>query len=66
MSPKLGVREKRRKQLTRAAMECIAHKGYDHVTLEDVSRRSGMSRGTASYYFDSKEDLLTSVLEMLV
>ena len=65
MSPKQGMREKRREQLTRAAMACIVRKGYDHVTLEDVSREVGMSRGIASYYFNSKEDLLVSVLQML-
>lgn len=60
------LQEKRREQLTMAAMHYIVSKGYDHVTIEDVCGEICMSRGIANYYFKNKEDLLVSVLERLV
>ena len=66
MAPRKELKEKRREQLTMAAMHYIVSKGYDHVTIEDVCGEIYMSRGIANYYFKNKEDLLVSVLERLV
>lgn len=66
MAPKKELQEKRREQLTRAAMHFIVRKGYDHVTLGDVCGEIHMSRSIANYYFKNKEDLLVSVLERMI
>ncbi|MCX5860036.1 MAG: TetR/AcrR family transcriptional regulator [Proteobacteria bacterium] len=65
MSPKIGIGDIRREQLTEAAMKCIASKGYNRVTLEDVSQEAGLSKGIASYYFKNREDLLVSVIRRM-
>lgn len=65
MSPKIGIGDIRREQLTQAAMKCIASKGYHRVTLEDVSQEAGLSKGIASYYFKNREDLLISVIRRM-
>ena len=65
MSPKIGISDIRREELTQAAMECIANKGYDRVTLDDVTKEAGLSKGIASYYFRNREELLVSVIEKM-
>ena len=47
-------------------MNFIVKKGYDHVTLGDVCGEIHMSRSIANYYFKNKEELLVSVLEMMI
>ncbi len=55
----------RRKELTEAALRCIAVKGYDRVTLDDVAKEAGFSQGIALYYFKNREDLLASSIESI-
>jgi len=65
MSPKTEISDIRREELTRAAMKCIADKGYNRVTLDDVTKEAGLSKGIASYYFKNREELLVSVIQMI-
>ena len=65
MSPKTEISDIRREELTRAAMKCIADKGYDRVTLDDVTKEAGLSKGIASYYFKNREELLVSVIQRI-
>jgi AcrR family transcriptional regulator len=58
-------RERRRKQLTDAALGCIASLGLRDTTVQDVARKAGMAVGSISQYFDSKEALYTAVLKAL-
>ena len=58
-------RDRRRKQLTDAALGCIASLGLRDTTVQDVARRAGMAVGSISQYFDSKEALYTAVLNAL-
>ena len=60
------MREQRREELTLATMRCIVKKGYTHVTIEDICKEVGMSRGIVSYHFKNKEELLVSVLEKMI
>lgn len=55
----------RREELTQAALKCIAIKGYDGVTLDDVTKEAGLSKGIASYYFKNREELLVSVIHKM-
>ena len=55
----------RKKELTSAALRCIAVKGYDLVTLDDVAREAGFSQGIALYYFKNRESLLNSAVESI-
>ncbi len=66
MAQKKELQEKRREQLTMAAMHFIVSKGYEHVTLKDVCGEIRMSRSIANYYFKNKEELLVSVLERMI
>jgi AcrR family transcriptional regulator len=39
----------------------MARRGYDHTTIRDVSRETGISLAGLYYYFKSKEDLLYQI-----
>ena len=62
MARKTEISEIRKQELTQAALKCMALKGYDRVTLDDVTREAGLSKGIASYYFKNREELLISVI----
>ncbi len=55
----------RRLSLLKAAFREVAEKGSSVVTLEDIARRAGVSKGVTLYYFDSKEDLLRQLFRWL-
>ncbi len=65
MSPKKEISDIRREELTLAAMKCIASKGYDKVTLDDVTTEAGLSKGISTYYFKNREELLNSVIQRM-
>ncbi|SDS55827.1 TetR/AcrR family transcriptional regulator [Agrococcus carbonis] len=41
-----------------AALELFLERGYDAVSVDDIARRAGVSRGTVFAYCDSKADAL--------
>ena len=52
----------RKKQITRAAYEIIAEKGYFNFTMRDIAKRAGVSSGLIHHYFKDKENMLVSIL----
>lgn len=60
------VAEKRRAQLVETACQCILEKGYRNFTLQDITDRLGLSKGSLYYHFETKEDLLLAVLDHLI
>lgn len=65
MAPRTEISDIRREELTLAALKCIAEKGYDRVTLDDVTKEAGLSKGIASYYFKNRQELLVSVIHKM-
>ena len=58
--------DQRREELIRATYLEVAEKGYSAVTLQDIAKRAGVSKGATLYYFATKEDLFLGALEWLV
>jgi len=56
----------RRLSLLKAAFREVAEKGSSEVTLDDIARRAGVSKGVTLYYFDSKQDLFLGLFGWLV
>jgi AcrR family transcriptional regulator len=56
----------RRLSLLKAAFREVAEKGFSEVTLDDIARRAGVSKGVTLYYFDSKEDLFLELFGWLI
>jgi TetR/AcrR family transcriptional regulator len=55
--------ERSRKAILSAAEAQFAERGFDAVSLGQVAAAAGLSRGTPSYFFGSKEQLYQAVLE---
>ncbi len=69
MSPRRAnpeLADRRRDVLVRAGYAEILEKGIQAITVDSVVARAGSSKGGALYYFPTKEDLLSGVLEWLL
>ena len=49
-----------------AAQRIAAERGAGRITLDEVARESGLSKGGLLYHFASKEALLQAMLERLI
>ncbi len=61
-----GREAEKRLVLLKAAFREVAEKGFSEVTLEDIARRSGVSKGVTLYYFASKEELFRQLFGWLI
>jgi AcrR family transcriptional regulator len=59
---RLGVDERRR-QLLEAAARVFTERAYDDVSMAEVARAAGISKGLLYHYFPSKRDLFVATLE---
>jgi AcrR family transcriptional regulator len=54
-----------RSALTEAVIECLCDIGYARTTVQEISRRSGITSGAMQHHFGGKEDLLAAALDKL-
>jgi AcrR family transcriptional regulator len=52
----------RRRQITRAVIQCVAEDGIDGATVRRVAGRAGVSTGMVSYYFPTKKALIAEAI----
>ena len=45
-----------------AAIKIFADKGYQYATIAEIAREAGISKGLIHFYFESKLDLILSVI----
>ncbi len=55
-----------REAILEAAETLFAQKGYEETSLQEIGQAAGVSRGTPGYFFGSKEQLYTAVLDRLM
>src|SRR5262249_32294800 len=56
----------RRGQIVEAAVAVIAEKGLQNLSLSEIEKKAGMSRGQLTYYFPTKEAILLAVFDRTV
>ena len=56
----------RREQITRAAIEVLAEKGFASTSLSVIAERVGVSKGVLSYHFADKADLVREVVSAVL
>jgi AcrR family transcriptional regulator len=56
----------RREQIVEAAVTVIAEQGLQNLSLSEIEKKAGMSRGQLTYYFPAKEDILLAVFDRLL
>ena len=58
--------EKTRARVLASALSLFVKKGYEHTTFTDVAARLGMTKGAVYWHFDSKEQLLVTLLDEML
>lgn len=58
-------KERTRALLLESTIEVVAGEGLSGTTLGKVARKAGLSQGIVNFHFESKEQLLHRVLELL-
>jgi AcrR family transcriptional regulator len=53
----------RRSQIIDAALRLISREGIHGVTMDDIAKESGLSKGGVTYYFKSKDDICEAVFK---
>jgi len=65
--PVLGRRERKKEETKRrifvAAVELFHDKGFDHTTVDEITERADVAKGTFFNYFPRKESVLAYVRE---
>ena len=55
----------RSEQILDAANALFAERGYDEVTVEDIARTAGVTRGLVHHYFGGRKQVYIALLERL-
>ena len=59
-------KEDRPQEITAAAFEAFAEKGFAGTRVDDVAKRAGVSKGLLYLYFKTKEELFKAVVKSFV
>jgi AcrR family transcriptional regulator len=59
-------KEDRPQEITAAAFDAFAEKGFTATKVEEVARRAGVSKGLLYLYFKTKEELFKAVVRSVV
>lgn len=58
MSRREKKKERKKEEILKSAASVFKQKGYHGTTMEDISEKLLMTKGSLYYYFEKKEDLL--------
>ncbi len=56
----------RRTEIVDAAAAVINEQGIQNLSLSEIEKKVGMSRGQLTYYFKAKEDILLAVFDRMI
>jgi len=56
-------KEDAKRRIIEAAMDVIAERGCDRMTIDDVAKKLGVTKGAVYWYYKSKEELVAAVLD---
>ena len=58
--------EKRKQQLLKIAYDMFLTKGYENTPVDEIIEKAQIAKGTYYYYFQSKEQMLEEVIDMMI
>ncbi len=64
--PRTRIQEKNRALVLGAALEVFSREGYRGATLDEIAREAGLSKPNLLYYFASKEEIHSTLMEGLM
>lgn len=56
-------KEKRKNQILDAAFSVFVERGYSETTMDDIVKKSKMSKGAIYHYYSSKKELFLSLID---
>ena len=59
-------REEAEERMLQAAVNIVAERGLENLTLAECGEAAGYSRGLAAHYFDSKDGLISAIASHIV
>lgn len=59
-------KEETRQRIIQAALSLLSEKPYDEITVEDITERADVAKGTFFHYFPNKELVLSGHVENLL
>lgn len=59
-------KERRKKELIKTAYELFITKGYENTSVDEIIAKAGIAKGTYYYHFESKEQMLEEVINMML
>jgi len=65
MSPRANVSAARKAQILDAAAAVFARKGFYQASMDDIVVEAGLSKGALYWYFKSKDQIITAILDRL-
>jgi AcrR family transcriptional regulator len=63
---RINIGSIRREQIVDAAVSVIAEQGIQNLSLSEIEKKVGMSRGQLTYYYKAKEEILLAVFDRLL
>ena len=58
--------EKRKKELLKIAYDMFITQGYENTSVDEIIEKAQIAKGTYYYYFESKEQTLEEVIDMMI
>ena len=58
--------EKRKKELLKIAYDMFLTQGYENTSVDEIIEKAQIAKGTYYYYFESKEQMLEEVIDMMI
>ena len=59
-------KEIRKKELIKTAYDLFITKGYENTSVDEIIAKAGIAKGTYYYHFESKEQMLEEVIDMMI
>jgi AcrR family transcriptional regulator len=63
---KLLRRPSQKRHLIETAISLVAERGVAALTIENLAQAAGVTKGGVQYHFDSKDQLVTELLEVML
>jgi len=60
------MKKNSKEKIISAATELFITKGYDNVKMEDIATKAGVTKMMLYYYYDSKQEILKTIIKNLI
>jgi TetR/AcrR family transcriptional regulator, transcriptional repressor of bet genes len=64
--PKIVDHDQRRNEIALVACRVVAQHGFEQATIVRIAREAGYTTGMVAHYFDTKQDIVTAALRLIL